>query len=62
MIEGDAPYLPLLRARLAEAYGFEPQPEALAALEARKSEHETYFPHAVGGGGAGGCMSTARRG
>lgn len=53
LIEGDAPYLRLLRAGLAEVYGFEPQPEALAALEARKSDRETYFPHAVGDGAAG---------
>ncbi|MEZ5797108.1 MAG: FkbM family methyltransferase [Paracoccaceae bacterium] len=50
LIEGDAPYLPLLRAGLARIWGFEPQAEALAALQARKSDAETYLPHALGDG------------
>ncbi len=53
LIEGDPPYVRLLRAGLAEVYGFEPQETALAALQARKSDHETYLPHAVGDGSDG---------
>lgn len=46
----DAPYKELLAAGHAHVTGFEPQPEALAALNARKSPHETYFPDVVGDG------------
>lgn len=53
LIEADAPYIPLLRAGLAEVFGFEPQDEALAALNARKSDRETYFPYALGDGASG---------
>ncbi|WP_333714981.1 FkbM family methyltransferase [Yoonia sp.] len=50
LIEGAAPYVPLLRAGLAAVFGFEPQAAALAALNAQKSDAETYFPDAVGDG------------
>ncbi|WP_322889703.1 MULTISPECIES: FkbM family methyltransferase [unclassified Yoonia] len=50
LIEGTAPYVPLLRAGLASVFGFEPQAAALDALNAQKSEAETYFPDAVGDG------------
>jgi FkbM family methyltransferase len=49
-IDGDPPYLPLLKKSLCRVIGFEPQPEALAALNAKKSELETYLPYAVGDG------------
>ncbi|MGF6312176.1 FkbM family methyltransferase [Bradyrhizobium sp. i1.8.4] len=44
------PYAPLLQKRLCRLFGFEPQPSALAELNARKSELETYLPYVVGGG------------
>jgi FkbM family methyltransferase len=50
-IEGDAPYKGLLERGYARVTGFEPQAEAHAALEARKSEAETYLPVALGTGG-----------
>ncbi len=40
-IDGDPPYKSMLQVRLCRVVGFEPQPEALAALNARKSDHET---------------------
>jgi len=46
----DTPYKALLEAGLAHVTGFEPQPEALADLNARKSNHETYFPDVLGDG------------
>nr|WP_245327991.1 FkbM family methyltransferase [Xanthobacter flavus] len=49
-IDGDPPYKPLLARRLCRVIGFEPQPEALARLDAAKSDLETYLPHAVGDG------------
>ncbi len=51
-IEGDAPYKGLLAAGYARVTGFEPQAAALATLNARKSEFETYHPDALGAGGA----------
>lgn len=50
LIEGTAAYVPLLRAGLAMVFGFEPQAKALEALNAQKSDGETYFPDAVGDG------------
>lgn len=47
---GDPPYKSLLDKRLCRLYGFEPQGTALAALNARKSEFETYLPYVVGDG------------
>lgn len=49
-IDGDPPYLPLLRAGLARVTGFEPQSDALARLEAAAGPHERYLPHALGDG------------
>ncbi|WP_210191223.1 FkbM family methyltransferase [Bradyrhizobium mercantei] len=46
----DPPYMPLLKKRLCRLFGFEPQREALAELNARKSELETYLPYVVGNG------------
>jgi len=49
-IDGDPPYKLLLEKRLCRVIGFEPQADALARLNARKSEYETYLPYAVGDG------------
>lgn len=43
-------YKPLMKAGHARVHGFEPQPEAFAALEAEKGPMEVYYPHAVGDG------------
>jgi FkbM family methyltransferase len=50
-IDADPPYAAMLRAGDAEVVGFEPNPAALATLDARKGPLERYFPHAVGDGG-----------
>lgn len=50
-IEGDAPYKALLDAGYARVTGFEPNADALAELNQRKGERETYHPHALGAGG-----------
>ncbi len=50
-IDGDPPYLSMLRGGLCRITGFEPQKEALAALISRKGPLETYLPYAVGDGG-----------
>ena len=44
------PYKPLLDKRRCRVIGFEPQPDALAALNAQKSDLETYLPDVVGDG------------
>ena len=49
-IDGDPPYKELLASGLCRLTGFEPQADALAALNRAKSAHETYLPHAVGDG------------
>jgi len=49
-IDGDPPYKDLLQKRGCRVTGFEPQPEALAILNKRKSELETYLPDVVGDG------------
>jgi FkbM family methyltransferase len=46
---GKPVYKPLLSAGLAHVWGFEPHPEAFARLDA--SDHATWLPLAVGGGG-----------
>lgn len=46
---GKPVYKPLLGAGLAHVWGFEPNPEAFARLEA--SDHATYLPLAIGAGG-----------
>ena len=46
-IDGDAPYKLLLDAGLLHIYGFEPNPGALARLNATNSENETYVSSAV---------------
>jgi FkbM family methyltransferase len=49
-IDGDAPYQPMLGRRLCTVTGFEPQPEGLASLNARKTDLETYLPYVIGDG------------
>ena len=46
----EAPYAQLLRMGACDVVGFEPQPQAYAALEELKSDRETYWPFAVGDG------------
>src|SRR5262245_16070007 len=52
-IDGEPPYKRMLAKRLCTLVGFEPQPEALAKLNAAKSDLETYLPYAVGDGTRG---------
>ncbi|MBR0871347.1 FkbM family methyltransferase [Bradyrhizobium tropiciagri] len=49
-IGGDPPYKAMLQKGLCRVFGFEPQRAALAELNARKSELETYLPYVVGNG------------
>jgi FkbM family methyltransferase len=44
------PYMGLLKDGLAKVIGFEPNPDALAKLEADKGKNETYLPYAVADG------------
>ena len=47
------PYTWMLSQRLCTLVGFEPQAEALAELNAKKGDLETYLPYAVGDGKLG---------
>jgi len=49
-IDGDTPYKSMLGRRLCTVTGFEPQPEGLASLNARRSDLETYLPYVIGDG------------
>jgi FkbM family methyltransferase len=49
-IDSPPPYKAMLANRLCRVIGFEPQPESLAALLARKNDLETYLPYVVGDG------------
>jgi FkbM family methyltransferase len=49
-IDGNPPYKLMLQKRLCRLIGFEPQAEALAALNSRKSDLELYLACAVGDG------------
>ena len=49
---GKPPYGLLRRSGVCRVVGFEPQPEALAALNEVKREREVYLPYAVGNGKA----------
>jgi FkbM family methyltransferase len=49
-IDSDPPYKRMLANRLCTLVGFEPQADAHASLNARKSDLETYLPYAVGDG------------
>ncbi len=49
-IDGEPPYRKLLEKGLCAVVGFEPQPDALAALRQAAGEHETYLPYALGDG------------
>lgn len=51
-IDGETPYHSLLSQRVCTVTGFEPQPNALAVLNQRKSDLETYLPYVVGDGSA----------
>ena len=46
----DCPYKRLLDMGGCEVFGFEPQPEAFAAVQAKAGPHETYLPYAIGDG------------
>jgi FkbM family methyltransferase len=50
LVEGPAPYVPLLSSGRAHVVGFEPHPIALSELNAAKGQHETYLPYAIGDG------------
>ncbi len=50
-IDGDPPYKEMLLAGLCTVTGFEPQADALAALNRKKGPREKYLPHAIGDGG-----------
>lgn len=49
-IDGEPPYKAMLQRRLCTVIGFEPQDEALAVLNARKSDLESYYHYVVGNG------------
>src|SRR5690349_5700081 len=49
-IDGDPPYRLLQDAGLCRVTGFEPQPEALAAVRALAGPAERYLPYAIGDG------------
>src|SRR5262245_43474239 len=49
-IEADPPYKAMLQKRLCRVIGFEPQEAALIALNARKSDLETYYHYVIGNG------------
>jgi FkbM family methyltransferase len=49
-IDGDPPYKTLLQIRGCRLTGFEPQAEALATLNTRKSDLETYLPNVIADG------------
>lgn len=50
-VDGAPPYQPLVDGSLTEVIGFEPNPEARAALEAQLNENETVLGDALGDGG-----------
>jgi FkbM family methyltransferase len=47
---GKPPYLPMLNAGICRVTGFEPQQEALLALQRTRGPNEQYLPYAVGDG------------
>jgi FkbM family methyltransferase len=51
-IDSVPPYTPMLSAGLCRVTGFEPQAEALHALQDRVGQHERYLPYVVGDGKA----------
>lgn len=50
-IDGQPPYMPLVRSGHARVVGFEPNPQALEKLQKLKGADDVYLPHAVGDGG-----------
>lgn len=61
-IDGSTPYAEMLAGGLCKLVGFEPLPQALAALERRKGRYETYLPFAIGEGGEQVLRVTAAEG
>jgi FkbM family methyltransferase len=49
-IDGDPPYKAMLQKGLCSVTGFEPQSAALATLNSKKGDRETYLPHIIGDG------------
>ena len=50
-VDGEPPYRPMLAGKhLCHVTGFEPQPEALNILLAKKGANERYLPYAIGNG------------
>lgn len=49
-IDGAPPYKAMLEAGLCDVVGFEPQPDALARLQAMAGPRERYLPYALGDG------------
>jgi FkbM family methyltransferase len=49
-IDGEPPYLGMLKAGLCRVTGFEPQADALRRLEADKGPNERYLPQVIGDG------------
>lgn len=52
-IDGAPPYKSMLQSRMCRLIGFEPQIEALAMLNSKKSDLELYLPYVVGDGAEG---------
>jgi FkbM family methyltransferase len=49
-IDGDPPYKTMLQKRLCRVIGFEPQADALASLNSKKGDLESYLSYAIGDG------------
>ncbi len=49
---GATPYSTLLKNRICDVWGFEPQQDAFARLSEEGGENETYLPYAIGRGGS----------
>ena len=49
-IDGEPPYIGLIKNGFCNVIGFEPQQDALAELKTGQSSHENYLPYAVGDG------------
>jgi FkbM family methyltransferase len=60
--DGAPPYKQMLDKRLCTVVGFEPQPNVIGSLDARKSDLETYLPYAIGDGSKATLKICAARG
>jgi hypothetical protein len=60
-IDGDPPYKSLLQNRGCRVTGFEPQADALATLNARKTELEIYLPNIIATAIRRRCANVERR-